>query len=199
MTLGSSDRDINCIWWHYSFRFQQQDFTRWSYELNRCTDSHKKTKTNQKKGTDRSGHGRWEGAIVHVGRVVHVAHHDVTWVARVWVAFTVQVLEFSWCKSRKEVMICCKFLFSDSKILQTAFNTNQTNKQQSSLTPVSKSGLFYWAGRAACLFPCCNDITVEHFNPCPVLPQPFVYVPFLPFLERRVVLCRGIMEPLCAN
>lgn len=44
--------------------------------------------------TDRSGHWRREGAVVHVGRVVHVAHHDVTWIPRVWMAFTVQVLEF---------------------------------------------------------------------------------------------------------
>lgn len=48
-----------------------------------------------KVGTDRSGHGRREGAIVHVGGVVHVAHHDVAWVARVRMAFTVHVLEFS--------------------------------------------------------------------------------------------------------
>lgn len=44
--------------------------------------------------TDRSGHGRREGAIVHVG-VVHVAHHDVARVALVRMPFTVQVLEFS--------------------------------------------------------------------------------------------------------
>lgn len=49
---------------------------------------------NKKNVTDRSGHGRRKGAVVHVGRVVHVAHHDVTWIARVWMAFTVQVLEF---------------------------------------------------------------------------------------------------------
>lgn len=48
-----------------------------------------------KVGTDRSGHGRREGAIVHVRRVAHVAHHDIAWVARVRMAFTVHVLKFS--------------------------------------------------------------------------------------------------------
>lgn len=46
-------------------------------------------------GTDRSGHGWREGAIVHVGVIVHVTHHDVTWVARVRMAFAVHVLMFS--------------------------------------------------------------------------------------------------------
>lgn len=49
--------------------------------------------------TDRSGHGRREGAV-HVGGVVHVAHHDVTWIALVCMAFTVQVLEFCCRKSQ---------------------------------------------------------------------------------------------------
>lgn len=47
----------------------------------------------KKAGTDRSGNGRREGAIVHVG-VVHVAHHDVSWVTRIR-TFTVHVLVLS--------------------------------------------------------------------------------------------------------
>lgn len=45
--------------------------------------------------THRSGHGRRERAVVHVGFVVHVGHHDVTWVSRVGMPFTVQILELS--------------------------------------------------------------------------------------------------------
>lgn len=47
-----------------------------------------------KKQTHRSGHGRRQRARVHVGVAAHVAHHDVARVARVRVAFTVQVWMF---------------------------------------------------------------------------------------------------------
>lgn len=59
-----------------------------------CFNVQQNTHYFEKIVTDRSGHGRREGPVVHVGRVVHVAHHDVTWIARVWMAFTVQVLQF---------------------------------------------------------------------------------------------------------
>lgn len=42
--------------------------------------------------THRSGNGRRERAIVHVGFIVHIGHHDVSWVTGVRVAFTVHVL-----------------------------------------------------------------------------------------------------------
>lgn len=59
--------------------------------------SKKKKKKRVRLGkTHRSGHGRRERAVVHVGFVVHVGHHDVTWVTRVGMPFTVQILELSW-------------------------------------------------------------------------------------------------------
>lgn len=51
----------------------------------------------RKTATDRSGHGRWDGAVGHVG-VVDVTHHDVTGVGWVEVTFVVHVLMLSWLK-----------------------------------------------------------------------------------------------------
>lgn len=45
--------------------------------------------------THRSGNGRRERAIVHVGFIVHIGHHDVSWVTGVRVAFAVHVLMFA--------------------------------------------------------------------------------------------------------
>lgn len=42
--------------------------------------------------THRSGNGRRKRAVVHVGFIVHIGHHDVSWVTGVRVAFAVHVL-----------------------------------------------------------------------------------------------------------
>lgn len=57
-------------------------------------EEQKKTKQEKAK-THRSGHGRRERTVGHVGFSVHVGHHDVTRVTRVGMPFTVQILELS--------------------------------------------------------------------------------------------------------
>lgn len=68
---------------------------------------------------------------------------------------------------------------------------------KSTCAPVSKSGRLYWAESAACLFWCCNDITVDRFNPCPILPRPFVYALSSLLGEEGRIMQRNNGAPLC--
>lgn len=136
-------------------------------------------------GTDRSGNGRREGAIVHVG-VVHVAHHDVAWVARVRVAFTVQVLEFSWFLKQKTKR-CLQKAHETFFYLFINMKTNPTNENILTVFQSSNNELFR----------CCNHITVDRFNPCPILPRPFVCALSSRLGEEGRIMQRNNGAPLC--